>query len=72
LSSTGCATTNPFLAGAVQFTMMRPAKRHREIIADLLCKHAGSRKAQMVRVAGLAAADKAGLLGHEPQMLLVS
>jgi hypothetical protein len=54
-----------FLAGAVQFAMMRAAERDREFIADLLSKSARLRKAQMVRVAGLSAADKAGLLRYK-------
>jgi hypothetical protein len=53
----------------VQFAVMRPAERDREFIADLLSKSARLRKAQMVRVAGLSAADKAGLVGH--RVLLV-
>ena len=65
------STTFAFLAGAVQFAMMRAAKRDGEFIADLLPKAARLRKAQMVRVAGLAAADEAGLFGHKAQMLPV-
>ena len=60
-----------FLAGAMQFAMMRAAERDRKFIADLLRKSARLRKAQMVRVAGLAAADETGLFGHKAQMLLV-
>jgi hypothetical protein len=55
----------------VQFAVMRPAERDREFIAGLLSKSARLRKAQMVRVAGLSAADKAGLVGHKAQVLLV-
>jgi hypothetical protein len=47
------------------FAMMRPAERDREFIADLLPKPARLGKAQMVRVAGIAAADKAGLLRYK-------
>jgi hypothetical protein len=60
-----------FLAGAVQFTVMCSAKRDREFVADLLTEPALLRKAQMVRVAGLAAADEAGLPGDKAQVLLV-
>ena len=60
-----------FLAGAVQFAMMRAAQRDREFVADLEAESAGLRKPQMVGVGGLPAADEAGLFGHEPQMLLV-
>ena len=61
-----------FLAGAVQFAMMRPAQRHRELVTDLLCQTAGLREPQMMRIAGLASADQAGLLGDEPEMDLVA
>jgi len=54
-----------FLSGAVQFAAMRPAQRHGEFVTDLLPKSARLRETQMVRVAGLPAADKAGLLGHK-------
>ena len=50
---------------------MGSAERHRKFIADLLSEPARLRKAQMVRVAGLSAADKAGLVGHKAQVLLV-
>jgi len=55
----------------VQFAMMRPAQRDGKLVADLLPKSALLGKAQMVRVAGLSAADKAGLVGHKAQVLLV-
>src|SRR5579859_6178302 len=61
----------PFLAGAVQFTVMRPAKRNCEFIADLVSKSAGLCETQVVRVAGLATADEAGLCRHKAQMLFV-
>ena len=51
--------------------MVNPAERHRKFITDLLCQSAGLRKTQVVRVAGLATADEAGLFRNEPQMLLV-
>ena len=57
-----------FLAGPVQLTVMRPAQRHRKFIADLSTESARLRKTQMVRVAGLAAADEAGLFGHKAQV----
>ena len=56
----------------MQFTVMRPAERHRKFIADLLSEPALLRKTQMVRVAGLSAADEAGLPGHKAQVLPVS
>jgi hypothetical protein len=54
-----------FFPGAVQFAMMRPAERDRKFIADLLSEPARLRKAKMVRVAGLTAANEAGLLRHK-------
>ncbi len=61
----------PFLAGAVQFAMMRAAKRDGKFVADFLPKSALLGKTQVVRVAGLPAADKAGLFGYKAQMLLI-
>ena len=60
-----------FLAGAVQFAMVCPAQRDREFVADLLSQAARLRKTQVVWVAGLAAADKAGLFGDKAQVLAV-
>jgi hypothetical protein len=39
-----------FLAGAVQFAMMRAAKGHGELVVDLLCQAARLRKAKMMRI----------------------
>ena len=55
----------------MQFAMMRAAQRDGEFIAHLLPQSAELRKAQMVRVAGLSAADEAGLFGDKAQVLLV-
>jgi hypothetical protein len=60
-----------FFARAMQFAMMRAAKRDRKFIADLLAEPTRLRKTQVVRIARLAPADEAGLLRHEPKMLLV-
>src|SRR6266404_6167759 len=62
---------NPFLAGAAQFAMMRTAQRDGKFVAGFLPKSAVLRKTQVVRVAGLPAADKAGLPGYKAQMLLI-
>ena len=56
----------------VNRAVMHAAERHRELIAHLAAERARLREAQMMRVGGLAAADQAGLLGHEPQMLFVA
>ena len=60
-----------FHAGPVQLPMMAAAEGNRELVADLEAEPAGLRETQMVGVAGLASADEAALLGHEPQMGLV-
>ena len=51
---------------------MCPAQRDREFITDLLPKPARLCKTQVVWVAGLAAANEAGLLCDEAKMLPVS
>ncbi len=51
---------------------MHAAERHRELVAHLAAERTPLREAQMMRVDGLAAADQAGQLGHEPQMLFVA
>ena len=68
------ATSHPpidFLAGPVQLPMMRTAEWDSELIADLEAEPEGLRKTQVVGIAGLAAADEAGLFGHVSQMGLV-
>ena len=50
---------------------MGPAQRDGEFIADLLPKPARLCKTQVMRVAGLAAADKAGLIGDNAEVLAV-
>ena len=56
----------------VNRAVMHAAERHRELIAHLAAERPPLREAQMMRVGGLAAADQAGQLGHEPQMLFVA
>ncbi len=45
--------------------MVRAAERHRELIADLEAEAAWLRKAQVMGVRRLAAANNAGLRGYE-------
>ena len=52
----------------MQFAVMRAAKRDRKLVADLLSQSARLRKPQMMGIAGLPAADKAGLFGHKAQV----
>lgn len=61
-----------FIAGLMQLAMMAAAERHGELIAHLHADGAGLRKAQVVRIAGLPAADEAGLRGHEFEMVFVA
>ena len=49
--------------------MMRPTERHRKFIADLLPGPAWLGEAQVTRVAGLPAADEAGLPGYKAKVL---
>lgn len=50
-----------FVAGIMQLAVMTAAKWDSEFIAHLEAKRSGLRKAEMMWVAGLAAADEAGL-----------
>jgi hypothetical protein len=60
-----------FVAALMEFTVVSTAQRHRDFVGDLYPKSAWLRKAQVARIAGLAAADKAGLFRHEAQVLFV-
>jgi hypothetical protein len=55
----------------VQFAMVGPTQRHRKFITDFLSQSARLRKTQVVRVAWLSSADKAGLFCHKAQVLPV-
>lgn len=46
----------------MDFAMMSPAERDRELITDFAAEHAVLRKAQMMRIARLTTADHTGLL----------
>ena len=50
-----------FIAGLVQLAVMTAAKWDGELIAHFEAKRSGLRKAKMMRVAGLSAADEARL-----------
>ena len=52
-----------FIAAPMNLAMMASAQRDGELVADLAAKGAGLRKAEVVRVRRLAAADQARLLG---------
>ena len=61
-----------FVASAVQFAMMSTAERYGEFIADLEAKSSGLGETQMVGVAGLPAADHAGLFGDKAKVNFVA
>ena len=52
--------------------MVTAAQRHGELVARLAAKRPGLRKAQVMGIARLAAADQARLPGDEFEMLLVA
>ena len=60
------------VADPVQGAVVGAAERHHEFVADLAAERPRLGEAQVVRVGRLAAADQAGLLGDEPQVLLVA
>jgi hypothetical protein len=52
-----------FIAAAVNFAVMPPAKWDRELVANFAPKSTALGKAQMMGVRGLSTADQAGALG---------
>ena len=52
----------------MQFAVMRAAEENGKLVADLLSQSARLHKPQMMGIAGLPAADEAGLFGHKAQM----
>jgi len=56
----------------MQLTVMAPAEGNGELIAHLETNGSGLRKAQVMRVRRLAAADETGLCGHELEVRLVA
>ena len=61
-----------FIAKAMHLAMMSSTQRDSEFIADLAAESPGLRKAQMMRVTGLATANQARLLGHMADMIAVA
>src|SRR5258707_8151503 len=55
----------------MEFTMVSPAQRHGELIADFAPKRAALRELKMMRVRRAAAAGQAGLGAHELQMVSI-
>src|SRR5579862_992310 len=56
----------------VDLAVVSAAERDGELVADLAAKRAALGEAQMVGVAGLAAADQAGLPGDEADVIAVA
>ena len=50
-----------FIAGIVQLPVMTAAQGNGELVADFEAERSRLRKAKMMRIAGLPAADQAGL-----------
>ena len=62
----------PFIAAVVQLTMVCTAERDGVLVADLAAERSRLGEAEVVRIARRAAADEAGLGGHEVQVVLVA
>ena len=56
----------------MDLTVVTSTQRHGEFIAHLARKRAGLREAQMMGIAGPAAANQTRLFGNEPDMVLVA
>ena len=61
-----------FITMTMDLAMMSAAERDRELIADSSAERSVLRKAQMVRIAGLTAADQTGLLGNKAHMVAIA
>jgi len=68
----GTAPPRRFIAMAMEFAMMTAAKRDGELVANFAAQCAALGKAQVVGVAGLPAAEQAGLLRDEPEVIAVA
>ncbi len=61
-----------FVSVFVEFAVMSSTHRDRELIAHLPAEGATLRKAQMMRISGLASADQARLLCDKPNMFAIA
>src|SRR5262249_9563994 len=61
-----------FVATAMQLPVVQPAKRDGKAVADLAPHRPLLGKLDVVGIAGAAAAEEAGLIGHEAQMVAVA
>jgi hypothetical protein len=60
-----------FIAAAVNFAMVPPTQRHRELVTNLAPESRRLRKAQVVSVCGVSPANKTGLLGNVSDVIAV-
>src|SRR5579863_6742513 len=60
-----------FIAAAVDFSMVSPTQRHRELIAHLASEGRGLGEPQVMRVRWSATTDQASLAGNELDVLPV-
>ena len=56
----------------MQFAMMPPTERDRELVTDFAPERPVLRKAQMMGIARPAPADQTGLPGDKPHMLAIA
>ena len=56
----------------MNLTVMRPAQRHRELIAHLATERTRLHKTQMMRIRRTPTANQAGLLDDVPDMIAVT
>ncbi|MGC1777874.1 MAG: hypothetical protein WBB34_07990, partial [Xanthobacteraceae bacterium] len=68
----GFAPPRCLVAVAMQFAMMSAAEWDRELVADLAAERPALGKAEMMGIAGLATAEKAGLLGDEANVVAIA
>jgi hypothetical protein len=68
----GLLPPGSLIARAMHRAVMRAAERDGEFVARLAAERARLEESEVMRIRWLAGAEEAGLLGHEPKMLLVA
>ena len=61
-----------FIAVTMNFAMISPAERDRELVADFAAERAVLRKAQVVGIARLTTADQTALLSDKPHVITIT
>ena len=61
-----------FITVTMNFAMMSPAERDRELVADSSAEGSVLRKAQMMGVGGFTSADQTALLGNKTHMIAIA